>query len=98
MGFDLPFTDDYLDSRTPLMANNDLVLGLAAPKGGGGGGAVGGQAAGGPNEGKLHQALQPGEVLQGQQAPQHHRLRRGVHALLKQRAHGHLFGLQRRGA
>lgn len=33
MGFDLPFTDDYLDSRTPLMANNDLVLGLAAPKG-----------------------------------------------------------------
>ncbi len=33
MGFDVPFTDDYLDSRTPLMANNDLVLGLAAPKG-----------------------------------------------------------------
>lgn len=32
MGFDVPFTDDYLDSRTPLMANNDLVLGLAAPK------------------------------------------------------------------
>ena len=32
MGFDLPFTDDYLDSRTPLMANNDLVIGLAAPK------------------------------------------------------------------
>jgi homogentisate 1,2-dioxygenase len=31
MGFDVPFTDDYLDSRTPLMANNDLVLGLAAP-------------------------------------------------------------------
>jgi len=32
MGFDVPFTDDYLDSRTPLMANNDLVIGLAAPK------------------------------------------------------------------
>lgn len=32
MGFDVPFTDDYLEARTPLMANNDLVLGLAAPK------------------------------------------------------------------
>lgn len=32
IGFDVPLTDDYLDSRTPLMANNDLVLGLAAPK------------------------------------------------------------------
>ncbi|MFZ9939249.1 MAG: homogentisate 1,2-dioxygenase [Bacteroidia bacterium] len=32
MGFDVPFIDDYLQARTPLMANNDVVIGLAAPK------------------------------------------------------------------
>ena len=32
MGFDVPFIDDYLQARTPLLANNDVVIGLAAPK------------------------------------------------------------------
>jgi homogentisate 1,2-dioxygenase len=32
MGFDVPFIDDYLQARTPLMANNNVVIGLAAPK------------------------------------------------------------------
>jgi len=32
MGFEVPPADDYLDARTPLMANPDVVLGLAAPR------------------------------------------------------------------
>ena len=31
-GFYLPATDDYLDSRTTLFVNNDLHIGLAAPR------------------------------------------------------------------
>ncbi len=32
IGFDVPAKDDFLDSRTPMMANNDLVISLGAPK------------------------------------------------------------------
>jgi homogentisate 1,2-dioxygenase len=31
-GFDVPIKDDYLDSRTPLLVNSDIHIGLAAPK------------------------------------------------------------------
>lgn len=31
-GFNLEAKDDFLDSRIPLMLNNDLVMGLAAPR------------------------------------------------------------------
>ncbi len=31
-GFDVPSQDDYLDSRTPLLVNSDIHIGLAAPK------------------------------------------------------------------
>ncbi len=31
-GFDLPATDDYLESKATLFVNNDLHIGLAAPK------------------------------------------------------------------
>lgn len=31
-GFEIKPTDDFLDSRTPLLINNDVWLGLAAPK------------------------------------------------------------------
>lgn len=31
-GFDLPAQDDYLSSRTPLFVNQDLTVGLAAPR------------------------------------------------------------------
>jgi homogentisate 1,2-dioxygenase len=31
-GFDIPATDDFLDSRKPLLVNNDVHLGLAAPR------------------------------------------------------------------
>jgi homogentisate 1,2-dioxygenase len=31
-GFDLPAQDDYLQSRTPLFVNQDLTVGLAAPR------------------------------------------------------------------
>lgn len=31
-GFSLPAVDNYLDSRTPLFVNNDLHVGLAAPR------------------------------------------------------------------
>ena len=31
-GFDVPPQDDYLDSRTPLLVNSDIHIGLAAPK------------------------------------------------------------------
>ncbi|HET6245425.1 MAG: homogentisate 1,2-dioxygenase [Bacteroidetes bacterium] len=31
-GFDIPSTDDFLNSRKALLVNNDLHLGLAAPK------------------------------------------------------------------
>ncbi|MBM3918108.1 MAG: homogentisate 1,2-dioxygenase [Sphingomonadales bacterium] len=32
IGFNIPANNDYIEARTPLMANNDLVLGLAAPR------------------------------------------------------------------
>lgn len=32
IGFQVKPTDDFLDSRTPLLVNNDLILGLAAPR------------------------------------------------------------------
>ena len=31
-GFDVPPQDDYLDSRTPLLVNSDIHIGLAAPR------------------------------------------------------------------
>ena len=31
-GFDVPSQDDFLDSRTPLLVNSDIHIGLAAPK------------------------------------------------------------------
>ncbi|MEM8894226.1 MAG: homogentisate 1,2-dioxygenase [Bacteroidota bacterium] len=31
-GYQLTPTDDYLESREPLMVNNDIIIGLAAPK------------------------------------------------------------------
>lgn len=31
-GFDVPPQDDFLDSRTPLLVNSDIHIGLAAPK------------------------------------------------------------------
>ncbi|MEM9023202.1 MAG: homogentisate 1,2-dioxygenase, partial [Bacteroidota bacterium] len=31
-GFDVPAADDFLDSRTPLLVNNDVHLCLAAPR------------------------------------------------------------------
>lgn len=33
IGFDIKRTADYIDSRTPLLVNRDLILGLAAPTG-----------------------------------------------------------------
>lgn len=33
-GFDVPPADDFLESRVPLLVNNDLQLGVAAPKNG----------------------------------------------------------------
>ena len=32
LGFSIPPKDDFLESRTPLMVNNDLHIGVAAPK------------------------------------------------------------------
>ncbi len=32
LGFDIEPADDFLDSRVPLLANNDLIFGLAAPR------------------------------------------------------------------
>jgi len=32
IGFDVQPQDDFLESRTPLMVNNDIYIGLAAPK------------------------------------------------------------------
>ncbi len=32
LGFNIPANDDFLESRTPLMVNNDLHIGVAAPK------------------------------------------------------------------
>jgi homogentisate 1,2-dioxygenase len=32
VGFDVPPTDDYLEARTPLLVNSDLVFGLASPQ------------------------------------------------------------------
>ena len=32
IGFTVAPADDYLDSRTPLLVNNDLIFGLAAPR------------------------------------------------------------------
>jgi homogentisate 1,2-dioxygenase len=32
IGFDVPPADDYLESRTPLLVNNDIHIGLAAPR------------------------------------------------------------------
>jgi homogentisate 1,2-dioxygenase len=32
IGFDVPAADDFLHSRTPLLVNNDVVIGVAAPR------------------------------------------------------------------
>lgn len=32
IGFNVPAADDFLDSRVPLLMNNDLIVGLAAPR------------------------------------------------------------------
>lgn len=32
IGFDLPAENDFLDSRTPMLVNSDIHIGLAAPK------------------------------------------------------------------
>lgn len=32
VGFDVPPKDDFLESRTPLMLNNDVIINVAAPK------------------------------------------------------------------
>lgn len=32
IGFDVPPADDYLDCRTPMLCNSDLIIALAAPK------------------------------------------------------------------
>ena len=32
IGFDVPAANDFLDSRVPLLVNNDLVFGLASPR------------------------------------------------------------------
>jgi homogentisate 1,2-dioxygenase len=32
LGFQVPPADDFLDSRTPLLVNNDLTVGLASPR------------------------------------------------------------------
>lgn len=32
VGFDVPPTDDFLDSRVPLMVNSDIIIGVAAPR------------------------------------------------------------------
>ncbi|MEZ0610369.1 homogentisate 1,2-dioxygenase [Fibrella sp. WM1] len=32
IGFDVPPADDFLQSRTPLLVNNDVVVGVAAPR------------------------------------------------------------------
>ncbi|QJD77640.1 homogentisate 1,2-dioxygenase [Spirosoma rhododendri] len=32
LGFEVPPADDFLDSRTPLLLNNDLIVGLASPR------------------------------------------------------------------
>src|SRR5690606_9530662 len=32
LGFNVPPQDDFLDSRTPLMVNSDLHIGVAAPR------------------------------------------------------------------
>ncbi|MEM6344293.1 MAG: homogentisate 1,2-dioxygenase [Bacteroidota bacterium] len=32
IGFDLPAENDFLDSRVPMLVNNDIHIGLAAPK------------------------------------------------------------------
>lgn len=32
IGFDIPATQDYLQSRKPLLVNSDVIIGLAAPK------------------------------------------------------------------
>ncbi len=32
LGFEVPPADDFLDSRTPLLVNNGVVVGLAAPR------------------------------------------------------------------
>ncbi len=32
IGFDVPPQKDYLDARTPLLANNDIIIGVAAPQ------------------------------------------------------------------
>ncbi|MGB3547983.1 MAG: homogentisate 1,2-dioxygenase [Saprospiraceae bacterium] len=32
IGFDVPAADDFLDSRTPLLINDDIHIGLAAPR------------------------------------------------------------------
>lgn len=32
IGFDVPPADDYLESRTPLLVNNDIHIGVAAPR------------------------------------------------------------------
>jgi len=32
LGFQVPPADDFLDSRTPLLINKDLIVGLAAPR------------------------------------------------------------------
>ena len=32
IGFNVPPADDFIDSRVPLLVNNDLVFGLAAPR------------------------------------------------------------------
>jgi homogentisate 1,2-dioxygenase len=31
-GFDIPSTEDYLNSRIPVLVNNDCQISLAAPK------------------------------------------------------------------
>jgi len=32
VGFDVPPKNDFLESRTPLMLNNDVIINVAAPK------------------------------------------------------------------
>lgn len=32
IGFDVPPADDYLDSRTPMLCNSDVIIALAAPR------------------------------------------------------------------